>query len=103
MATAVPDSDSSVEIDCLSINVIKPYNVEAYDDSDNTVVSEPGRFDVDAASGTAAITIGISHSLQNYCGVHRNRPLPISIAAVPQAVSTPNLPGSETTVLSLSW
>ena len=31
------------------------------------------------------------------------RPIPISNAAVPQAVSTPNLPGSETTILSLSW
>ena len=31
------------------------------------------------------------------------RLIPISIAAVPQAVSTPNLPGSETTILSLSW
>ena len=32
-----------------------------------------------------------------------NRPIPISIAAVPQAVSTSNLPGSETTLLSLWW
>ena len=30
------------------------------------------------------------------------RPIPISIAAVLQAASTPNLPGSETTVFSLS-
>ena len=66
MATAATDPDSSVEMDCLSDNVIKPYNADAYDDSENTAVSEPGRFDVDTASGTAAITIGISHSLQNY-------------------------------------
>ena len=32
-----------------------------------------------------------------------NRPIPISIAAVSQAVSTPNLPGPETTILSLLW
>ena len=32
-----------------------------------------------------------------------NRPIPISIAAVLQAVSTSNLPGSETTLLSLLW
>ena len=38
-----------------------------------------------------------------YHSIFCKRPIPISIAAVPQAVSTPNLPGSETTVLSLSW
>ena len=38
-----------------------------------------------------------------YHSIFCNRPIPISIAAVPQAVSTPNLPGSETTLLSLSW
>ena len=32
---------------------------ESYDDGDNTAVSEPGRFDVDKATGTAAIAIGI--------------------------------------------
>ena len=68
MATAAADSDSRVEMDCLSDNVIKPYNVEAFDDDSekNTVVSESGRFDVDAASGMATFTIDISHSLQNY-------------------------------------
>ena len=66
MATAAADSDSRVEMDYLSDNVIKPYNVEAFDDSENTVVSESGRFDVDAASGMATFTIDISHSLQNY-------------------------------------
>ena len=35
-----------------------------YHDSDNTVVSEPGRFGVEAACGTAAIDIGIGR-LQN--------------------------------------
>ena len=64
MATAATDSDSSVEMDCLSDNVIKPYNVEAFDDSENTVVSEPGRFGVEAACSTAAIDIGIGR-LQN--------------------------------------
>ena len=39
----------------------------------------------------------------SYHSIFCNRPIPISIAAVPQAVSTPNLPGSETTLLSLSW
>ena len=38
-----------------------------------------------------------------YHSIFCNRPIALSIAAVPQAVSTPNLPGSETTVLSLSW
>ena len=33
-------------------------------DSDNNVVSEPGRFDVETACGTAAIDIGIGR-LQN--------------------------------------
>ena len=37
-----------------------------------------------------------------YHSIFGNRPIPISIAAVPKALSTPNLPGSETTVLSLS-
>ena len=35
-----------------------------YHDSDNNVVSEPGRFDVETACGTAAIDIGIGR-LQN--------------------------------------
>ena len=35
-----------------------------YHDSDNTVVSEPGRFGVETACGTAAIDIGIGR-LQN--------------------------------------
>ena len=39
----------------------------------------------------------------SYHSIFCNQPIPISIAAVPQAVSTPNLPGSETTLLSLSW
>ena len=38
-----------------------------------------------------------------YLSIFCNRPIPISIAAVPQAVSTSNLPGSETTLLSPSW
>ena len=38
-----------------------------------------------------------------YHSIFGNRPIPISNAAVPQAVSTPNLPGSETTLLSLLW
>ena len=38
-----------------------------------------------------------------YHSIFCNRLVPISIAAVPQTVSTPNLPGSETTLLSLSW
>ena len=38
----------------------------------------------------------------SYHSIFCNRPIPISIAAVPQAVSTSNLPGSETTLLSLS-
>ena len=75
MATAAADSDSRVEMDCLSDNVIKPYNVEAFDDSENTVVSESGRFDVDAASGMATFTIDISHSLQNYDGLVIMAPL----------------------------
>ena len=37
-----------------------------------------------------------------YHSIFCNRPIPISIAAVLQAASTPNLPGSETTVFSLS-
>ena len=37
-----------------------------------------------------------------YHSIVCNRPIPISIAAVPQAVSTPNLPRSKTTLLSLS-
>ena len=35
-----------------------------YHDSDNNVVSEPGRFGVESACGTATIDIGISR-LQN--------------------------------------
>ena len=35
-----------------------------YHDSDNNVVSEPGRFSVETAYGTAAIDIGIGR-LQN--------------------------------------
>ena len=35
-----------------------------YHDSDNNAVSEPGRFDVETACGTAAIDIGIGR-LQN--------------------------------------
>ena len=38
-----------------------------------------------------------------YHSIFFNRPIPISIVAVPQAVSTLNLPGSEITLLSLSW
>ena len=38
-----------------------------------------------------------------YHSIFCNRLIPISIVAVPQADSTPNLPGSETTLLSLSW
>ena len=37
-----------------------------------------------------------------YHSIFCNRPIPIPIAAVLQAASTPNLPGSETTVFSLS-
>ena len=37
-----------------------------------------------------------------YHSIVCNRPIPISIVAVPQAVSTPNHPGSETAVFSLS-
>ena len=46
IATAATDLDSSVEMDCLSDNIIKPSNVEAYDDRDSTVIWKPGRFDV---------------------------------------------------------
>ena len=60
LTTVATDSDASVELDCLYDNVIKPYNVGApYDDSDQTVVSKTGRFDVDAASSTAAMAITI--------------------------------------------
>ena len=64
VATAAKDSDSSVEMDCLSTNVIKPYMLEMYHNSKNYVVSEPGRFSVETACGTAAIDIGIGR-LQN--------------------------------------
>ena len=38
-----------------------------------------------------------------YHSIFCNRLIPILIAAMPQAASTSNLPGFETTLLSLSW
>ena len=60
IVTAATDSDSSVEMDCLTTNVIKQYILcRRCTTIATTVVSEPGRFGIETACGTAAIDIGI--------------------------------------------
>ena len=56
-------------------------------DSDNNVISEPGRFDVETACGTAAIDIGIGR-LQNI-EWYEARPYMVS-CYTGYSLSTPN-------------